>query len=178
MAKGKITYNIGYNVDMSSLRELRQELSTISNMTLKDLKIIDPKATESALHEVQHSAEIVGAALEKSLNPKLGTINITKFNDSLKGSSQSIKTIEANFAKLGAQGVQTFRNLTSEIFTTKRELKESFDLINSMATTLGNTVKWSIASGALNAMTGSIQKAWNYTKNLDTSLNDIRIVTG
>ena len=41
-----------------------------------------------------------------------------------------------------------------------------------------NTVKWNIASGAVNAMTRSIEQAWGYVKNLDTSLNDIRIVTG
>lgn len=30
----------------------------------------------------------------------------------------------------------------------------------------------------INTVTGSIQKAWTYSKNLDSSLNDIRIVTG
>lgn len=178
MANGKINYGIGFNVDTSSLQKLRQELAAISNMTVKDLDLsIKTTDAEKALDSIKQSAQIVGDALEQSLNPKLGTINIAKFNNSLKESSQSIAQIENNFAQLGMQGVHTFRNLTSEIFTTKRELKESFNIINSMATTLGNTVKWSIASGALNAFTGSIQKAWNYTKSLDTSLNDIRIVT-
>ena len=47
-----------------------------------------------------------------------------------------------------------------------------------MATSLKNTVKWGISSSIFNNMAGSIQKAWSYTKNLDASLNDIRIVTG
>lgn len=46
-----------------------------------------------------------------------------------------------------------------------------------MATTLANTVKWNIASSAINIMSGSIQQAVGYVKALDTSLNDIRIVT-
>ena len=41
-----------------------------------------------------------------------------------------------------------------------------------------NTVKWGITSSIFNTMTDSIQNAWNYAKALDSSLNDIRIVTG
>ena len=47
-----------------------------------------------------------------------------------------------------------------------------------MATTLSNTIKWNMASAAVNGMTRSIEQAWGYVKSLDTSLNDIRIVTG
>jgi len=47
-----------------------------------------------------------------------------------------------------------------------------------MAKTLTNTVKWNIASGAINIMSRAVEQAWGYTKSLDTSLNNIRIVTG
>jgi len=47
-----------------------------------------------------------------------------------------------------------------------------------MAKTLTNTVKWNIASGAINSMSRAVEQAWGYTKALDTSLNNIRIVTG
>jgi hypothetical protein len=56
-------------------------------------------------------------------------------------------------------------------------LQETHDLLRSMGTTLTNTVKWSIASNAINTVTGSVQKAWSYTKQLDESLNNIMIVT-
>ena len=46
-----------------------------------------------------------------------------------------------------------------------------------MATTFKNTIRYGISSSAYNSMANSIQKAYNYTKNLDTSLNDIRIVS-
>jgi hypothetical protein len=47
-----------------------------------------------------------------------------------------------------------------------------------MGETLSNTIRWSIASTAINSVTRSIQQAWSFTKQLDTSLNDIMIVTG
>jgi sulfite reductase alpha subunit-like flavoprotein len=50
--------------------------------------------------------------------------------------------------------------------------------LSSMGTTLLNTIKWSISSSAINAFTSSIQEAVTHAKNLNTALNEIRIVTG
>jgi hypothetical protein len=47
-----------------------------------------------------------------------------------------------------------------------------------MATTLGNTIKWNAASSVVNGLSRSVEQAWGYVKSLDTSLNNIRIVTG
>lgn len=178
MSNKKITYDIGFNVDNSNLQKVQTELQNISQMTLKDLKLIDPNATKADLEEIKRSAQVVGDAIETSFNPKLGTLNVDKFNTSLKNSGQTIAQIEANFAKMGATGKASFRNLTAEILTTQREIKQTSNFLDSMAKTLGNTIKWSIASSAVNMVTSSVQKAWGYTKKLDESLNDIRIVTG
>jgi pyridoxal biosynthesis lyase PdxS len=50
--------------------------------------------------------------------------------------------------------------------------------LSSIGTTLFNTIKWSISSAAINAFTGSISNAITHAKNLNSALNDIRIVTG
>ena len=42
---------------------------------------------------------------------------------------------------------------------------------------MSNTIKWGISSGAWNTFTGSFQQAYGYVKNLDSSLNNIRIVS-
>ena len=47
-----------------------------------------------------------------------------------------------------------------------------------MATTFKNTVRYGISSSIFNNFTNTIQKAYDYTVKLDSSLNDIRIVTG
>jgi len=74
-------------------------------------------------------------------------------------------------------GENAFRSLTSQVLTTNVQLKETHSLLDNIATTLSNTIKWNLASSAVNTMSQSIQQAWGYVKNLDTSLNDIRIVT-
>jgi len=50
--------------------------------------------------------------------------------------------------------------------------------LDNAATTLANTIKWNIASSAVNTLSGTLQQAVGYVKSLDSSLNDIRIVTG
>lgn len=177
MADRQIRFGIGFNVDKTGLQEIRAELKNIQSMSLGDLKLIDKNATRQTLKDLKEDAALFGEALEKSFNPKLGTTNIATFNSILNRSTRSIKEMEANFAKAGAQGTISFRNMTANLFTTQKAVKQTSNLIDSMAKTLFNTIKWSVASGAINTVTGAIQKAWGHTKSLDASLNDIRIVT-
>lgn len=46
-----------------------------------------------------------------------------------------------------------------------------------MAVSFKNTVKWSLSSSLWNSLTNSLSKAYNYSKNLNTSLTNIRIVS-
>lgn len=178
MAQKKIVYQIGFNVDNSNLKALETELNRIGNMSLKQLQIIDKNQTQQDLNEIKKDAEALGRALQDSYNPKIDSINLNKFNKSLNESGTSIQKLGISFQKVGESGIQSFRNLSAELLTTKKEIKQTSKLLDSMATTFSNTVKWSISSSVLNTFTGSIQKAWSYAQKLDTSLNDIRIVTG
>lgn len=47
-----------------------------------------------------------------------------------------------------------------------------------MWVTMKNTARWQISSSVLHGFVGSLQQAYGYTKNLDESLNNIRIVSG
>jgi hypothetical protein len=57
-------------------------------------------------------------------------------------------------------------------------LRRSSGLLSSLGTTLKNTVKWQISSSLIQGFTRSVSEAYNYAKDLNNSLNDIRIVTG
>lgn len=175
MAQGQIKFGVGFNVDKSGLNTLKASLKDIQKLTTADIKI--GGNAEETLQRIQGMASKVEGALEKAFNPNLGTVNLTKFNNELKTSGLSIGQLGAEFAKAGVKGEAAFRNLSTQLLTTKVQVKQTHELLDKMANTLSNTVRWSIASGAVNALTGSIQKAYNYTVNLDTSLNDIRIVT-
>lgn len=178
MADKKINIGLGFNVDKTNLNTLKTELQSLLNMSTDDLIKIGSENAVADLKEIQTAASAVQSALEKSFNPKLNTQDLTKFQQELKMSGQSISSIKAGLDKAGVSGQNAFRNITAELLTTNRQLKQSNQWLDKMADTMANTVRWTVASSALNAVTGSIQKAYSFTKQLDTSLNDIRIVTG
>ena len=68
--------------------------------------------------------------------------------------------------------------MSMQLMTVNTQARESHKILDRMAQTLGNTLKWNVASTAINGMSRSVEQAWGYVKALDGSLNDIRIVTG
>ena len=79
---------------------------------------------------------------------------------------------------MGPKGVNAFNQLTHSILNTNLEIKTSSQLLDKMAITFKNTIRYGISSSIFNNLTNAISKAYDYSKNLDQSLNDIRIVTG
>lgn len=96
----------------------------------------------------------------------------------MRQSGTSIEQVYQAFKAAGTTGEAAFRSLSSQVLSTNIQLKETHSLLDKMATTMANTVKWNAASAAVNGMTRSVEQAWGYVKSLDTSLNNIRIVTG
>ena len=179
MAEGRVKFILDTQLNKTGINELKHELQALKNLTSQQMLDFGlSKTTEQAkkdLAEIKASASQVEAALNKSFSASLGTTNLTKFNQELK--SMNLSQIQQNLSKAGALGQMAFRNMTTEILTTKLQLKETNTLFSKMGETLTNTIRWGIASSAMNNFTGAVQKAWNYTKNLDKSLNDIRIVS-
>ena len=177
MANGRINFTVGFNVDQSGLNQLKTSLTNLQNLKTTDLVGIDATKSQQELNKIKESAKQVETALQASFNPVLNTYNIDQFKQKLVDSGLSLNTLRTQFSSVGAQGTIAFRNLTTAITSTKLPLQESHNLLRSMGNTLMNTIKWSIASSAINTVTSSVQKAWSYTQELDKSLNDIMIVT-
>lgn len=172
---GSINYTVKYNVDKTGLNQMKASLQEIFNLSKQDLIKINSKATDADLAKLKASAKEVESALERAFNPNLGTLNVSKFNQELK--KLDVKRIYQDFSIMGQAGRNAFRNITSDILTTNMQLKQTHTLLDNMATTMANTIKWGVASSIMNTFTGSVQQAYGYVKNLDSSLNDIRIVT-
>ena len=178
MAK-QITYKLGFDVEDSELLKVKQELNQIQQMTLKDFRIFNgADADINELRKVQDVARQVGTVLEQSFNPKLNSINLTAFNQKLKENNLTINQIQQSFSTMGAAGQRSFQQLQMSLLNVKKEAKRTHSVLDKIGETIGNTIRWNLASTAINTVTGKIQEAWGYAKKLDSSLNDIRIVTG
>ena len=178
---GNINFQIGLTSDTTGLNQLKSSLSELSKMTSSDLMDINKgmniQQANSQLKELKSMASSVQLALGAAFNKELGTVNVTKFNAELSKTGYSLQSISNTFNAAGEKGRTAFRNLATEALTAQRQIKQTHNIIQDMANTMANTVKWSIASSAMNSFTGSVQKAYGYVKQLDTSLNNIMIVT-
>lgn len=177
----QIKYQIGFNVNKSDLNQLKSSLQQLQKIKLDDIMKInktDMNSARDALKSIQEDASKVENALNKAFNTKLNTLNIDKFNKQLSSSNLTIQKVYQSFSRAGTAGQSAFNNLSTQILNTNVQLRQSSKLLDSMATSMANTIKWGITSSIFNNMTGAIQQAYYYAKDLDRSLTDIRIVTG
>ena len=170
--KNRVNVEVGFIVDKSGLAQMQSLFQQIAN------KANEPGASlDKGLQKAASTATTLDKILEKTFNTELGTLNVAKFNQELAKSGMTIKSIKSDLSGAGAQGASAYNRMTQAILGTNLQLKESSKLLDSMATTMANTVRWGITSSIFNAITTSISNAYTYAKKLDTSLNDIRIVT-
>ena len=181
MATNRIDMTVGLKVDKSGLNQLKKSLQQMQKLNWNDLMKINGGSLDQAkqaYRDIHKQAEKVETALKAAFNPKLNTVNIEKFKSQLASTGTNLSSLYATFHKAGSAGENAFRNLSSQLLRVNTTVKETSSLFNKMATTFANTIKWNISSSVFNSLTGSVQQAWNFTKALDSSLNDIRIVTG
>ena len=178
---GKIEFGIGYKVDTSSLKTVENQLHNLSKTTPQDFLKFNPdlknlNMAESELKEVQATVTQIRQAYSNAFDYKTGLYNIDKLKTSLKEIGSN--NIYNSLSKLGPDGIKAFKSINDEVSKVNLKFRETNGFLEKMGETMVNTVKWSIASSAINRFTGAVQQAWGYVQHLDSSLNDIRIVTG
>lgn len=171
----QIRFNVGYTVDKTGLSEVQAALRQVQNEAQK--ASLSGNLTPE-LKEASKAAKELEKILNQSWNGKIGQLDLSKVNNGLRTAGLNVKDVQQSLSKAGVAGAEAFNKISSTILSTNLQLKNSNKLLDNMATTMANTVKWGVASSIMNSMTGSIQQAWGYTKSLDSSLNDIMIVTG
>lgn len=179
---GKITFGVGFDVDPSGLNNLKQSFKELKQLTPTDLLKINPsfegdmKKAKSAWGEIQSTVVRVDHAIDEAFNTDLGVLNINKLNASLE--RIGVDKIRNSFANAGVAGQRAFNGIAEKALTTNVRLRETETILDSMGKTMMNTIKWGMTSGIWNNFTNGAQQAFGYVKHLDSSLNDIRIVTG
>jgi len=177
----QIKYQVGFDIQQNNLNQLKASLRDLQKLKISDIMKInktDVASATSALNKIRIEAGNIEEALKQAFNTKLNTVNVETFNQSLKQSGTSIEQIYQAFRAAGSSGENVFRSLSSSVLSTNIQLKETHNLLDKMAKTFANTIKWNAASAVVNGLARSVEQAWGYTKSLDTSLNNIRIVTG
>lgn len=176
---GRIDYTVGFKTDTNGLSTIKKQLADLSNINYKDFLNVNPtnlNTTEQELEKIKGTVKEVESAYNEAFDSTTGITNIDKLSKSL--SKIGTDNIYNDFKKLGPAGIQAFNNISQQVSKVNLKFKETNNFLTKMGETLTNTIKWGISSSLMNKFVGSVQQAYGYVQHLDTSLNDIRIVTG
>ena len=179
MAERQFTYKLKFEADRNSYEQIKKELTDLEKMATTALNqkghILSAEGKKD-LQDAKKTIHEVGASLTQAFSQELGTTNIAKFNAKLK--EMDLKKVYKDFSTMGAAGENAFRQIALKATSVNTELRKTTGFIEKLGDSLANTVRWTITSSMVNSITGSVEKAYGYIKKLDTSLNNIRIVSG
>lgn len=171
-------YTIGFSADTSQvkmqLQDLQNQLSKLSISTNKN----SFQGINNELMKASEAAMQLQMNLSNAINEKTGKLDLSKFIQQMDKSGMNLQKYQEYLSTLGPAGDKAFASLSGAITTAELPLRRSNKLLNEMAISLKNTIKWQISSSAIHAFMGAIQSAYGYAKDLNESLNNIRIVTG
>ena len=179
MAQNKnVRVNLQFTADTAAARRAMDDLQTkLQNLTMataaksslgldKDLQAANKAATDLLV------------TLEKSTNINTGKLDLGRFNDSLKKSGKSLDEYYQHLLKLGPAGERAFESLALNIMQAETPLRRTNKLLDEFWVNLKKTAGWTISSNIIHGFQGALQHAYGYAKDLNESLNNIRIVTG
>lgn len=169
-----IDFKLRTIADLKGVNELKRQLQDINRELQGTFPIEVDYDVESALQ----STRALQQALEQAYDPKFNTLSFEKFNKSLNSNHTNLQKVILDLGSMGSQGQAAIGRLAASFGQMGITVKKTNKVLNEMAQTMKNTVTWGISSGIWNQMLNSTQQAYGYIKNLDTALNDIRIVTG
>ena len=171
----QIKINLLFDANTTAAQNNIKQLSTSLHQITTGTKIgIDNGPLQTAVQ----SAQQLQVHLQNAMNVDTGKLDLHKLNTSLKQSNTSLTTLAKNLLATGQQGQQAFVQLANSIAMAQTPALNFGSTISGLMTTLGNTVKWSIASKGIQAVSSGISGAIKHAQDLNTALNDIRIVTG
>lgn len=179
MARYTDHYSIKFDADTQAAQQriitLQQELNKVMNMQTTS------KSADYGAANIQRAAvaaQELKVHLQAAINTKTGKIDLTKLNQSLKTSGKTLSQYQAALSKIGPTGQAAFRQMALAVMTAEQPVLRLSKHMKNFATTLVNTAKWQLSSSMIHGFTRAISTAYNYTKGLNKSLNNIRIVTG
>lgn len=179
MAKNSAQYDVrlAFSADVAQARQqlksLQDELSKLS--TLKNVNVGTRLTKE--LEQASLKAADLKVMLEKATDINTGKLNLTSFSNQLTKNGESLSTYRKALSALGPQGEEAFLQLTQSVITADAALTTGSKKLNELKKTLANTVRWQISSSMMHSFIGGIETAYNYAKDLDRALTDIKIVT-
>ena len=177
MAGKNIQINLQFNANVKEAQRQMQALQA----SLNQIATGQPNTAFSLtpqLKEAQKSAMDLKIALNNAVNVDTGKLNLNKFQSELNRSGKSIQQYAKQLRSLGPEGIRSFQQVAQAVVQADTKMINLSGGAKKLMDTLGNTVRWQLTSSAIHGVMSAFSDTINYAKELDTSLNNIRVVTG
>lgn len=173
MAK-QLNVNLKVSADTSTaqqaLHKLSQSLSAIQNSSSNAFSNLGLENAKMAAKDLQMH-------LQNAVNVDTEKLDLNKFSSSLVKSNQNLTILSQKLLQGGTNGQQAFSALARSIALADTRAINLGTRLNSLLTTLKNTVRWQISSSVLHGFMSAVSGAYTYAQKLNESLTDIQIVT-
>lgn len=170
-----INMRIATQYDAAGVAALRRSLQEIQRMSERDvLNLTGLRAGTQEIRNARSAARELQAALQSATNPTLGTVNTTALSRELN--RLNLDRIGNSLNAVGRS--DAFSLITGQAMKANVELKETYNTLDNIGRTIGNTAKWTIASALITGIADSFRDSYVFVERLDKSLNNIRVVTG
>ena len=171
--------NINVNINFKANTEAaKNNINSLQSLLTQITQTKNIGLDSSALGQAKASAQELQMHLENAVNVNTGKLDLGKFNASLKAAGSDLATLSSNLQNVGPVGQQAFMKLAKAIASAQTPMLNVSNAIAQFGKTLVNTVKWQLASNLIHGVQGALQAAVSHAKDLNSALNDIRIVTG
>ena len=175
----QLNVNLVFNANISQAKQQMKSLQTnISQMQNSLNSQISMNGFTAELSKAQSAISSLKANLNSAFDVNTGKLDLTKFNQNLQRSGMTLKNYRQSLQLMGSEGQRAFNQLTQAIVQGQMPLHKTNNLLTSMMNTFGNSIKWSIAYGTINKISQGLSNAFQYAKDLNESLTNIRVVTG
>lgn len=170
MAK-RLNYTIGVDADTSKLEASLNDAFSRLNRIGSQVNL-----TTDLRNASQAALELSGH-LNKAFNQQTGKFDLVTFNQSLSESGRTLESYANDLISIGPTGEQAFLKVATAITQAELPLRRTNKLFDQLWVTMKNTMRWQLTSSVLHGFVGVLEQAYGYSKDLNRSLNEIRIVS-
>lgn len=174
MAK-RLNVELGFTANTS---DAKKQINDLIASLQKIQTIPSNMYIDKGLQEASKAAEELQRHIQNAVNVDTGKLDLNKFANSLNKSNTNLTKLEKELSKAGSVGEDSFLRLTRSIAEADAPILKINGRLGEFVTTLKNSARWQLSSNILHGFESAISSAYGYAKDLDESLNSIRIVTG
>ena len=174
-------FNVTYRFN-ADVREFNRNFNNLTNNIKTAFQSVqDGSETFNKMTIQMHEAAGVAAQLRQNLgqafNTSTGRLDFTQFTKSMRQAGYEMQDYVKSLQQLGPAGETAFKQLGNAILNSEIQMKRAHPILDKFVTSLGRVALYQFSTKAISMFTSSIREAFQFTQELNRSLNEIRIVT-